>query len=179
MLKSRRYLFLLPVALGMAALVSPPRVVRDTHPELSLIPFAATFRSTPFSGIAFSFHSNGYPRRLRFFWNGKQTGREWSWYRDGKRLAERRFAAGLEHGIQRGWYIDGKIRYSKSFHSGEPHGEFWTWHPSGTVALLAKYESGEEISYRSWNASGKPFFNYVLRDGERVGLMGETYCDTK
>ena len=47
---------------------------------------------------------------------------------------------------------------------------------NGNVAQFTAFEDGQETAHKSWIADGTPFYNYVHRDGRRVGVQGGEFC---
>lgn len=122
------------------------------------------------------FESFLHLRQLAFYWDGKKAGIELHWYSNGQLWTERRYSNGLEDGVTRAWFPSGHVKYLKHFSRGLAHGEFWAWYDNGQVALYALYDHDREVTYKAWTWNGTPFYNYVWKNGEKVGLQGDDFC---
>lgn len=154
-------------------------VIKGSDSALSLTINDVRYNGSPFTGLIYEVFSNGDLYRLRTFWRGKQVGTEHRWYPGGNKWEEIEFQNGLFHGQHRIWYRDGKVKFLKHFKNGKEHGEFWGWHPNGKVSDFYVFEEGKELIYKSFISDGKPFYNYVTRGTERIGLQGEEFCKTQ
>lgn len=144
------------------------------------IPWDTTVDKKPFSGITYKFHANSWHLyKIQFFWEGRQEMTEHRWFANSIKWQELEFKNGLRHGVHKGWYNTGKVQFYKTYVDDKVHGEFWGWHPNGEVSDYHVFHHGEQIVYKSFIGDGKPYFNYVYRNGKRVGLQGGDYCKSK
>lgn len=150
--------------------------VPQASPELEVTPLGYRYRGRPFTGLTYVLYPSRLPAKLAFFRSGKRQGPEIHWYRNGQRWMERHYDEGLEVGTHKVWYPDGAVKSLKQFSQGMPHGDFLDWHSNGVPALFIHYEKGTEVTAKSWTAGGKPFYNYLWREGRRVGLEGDAFC---
>ncbi len=155
------------------------QVAEWNSPDLRRIPLGYEYKSKPLTGLVYEFYPGKKLAKLGFLYKGKRQGPEIYWYNNGQRWVERHYQAGLDEGIHKVWYADGKVKSLKHFIKGVPHGEFYEWHDNGNIAQFIEYDHGKEIVAKSWTGGGKPFYNYVWRDGTRIGLEGDTYCSPK
>lgn len=153
--------------------------VPQSSPELQVTPEGYTYRGKPFGGIIYILRDNFWPTKIALFYQGKRHGAEIHWYPNGQRWIERQYEEGREKGTHMAWYPDGSVKYIKHFHQGKPHGDFMDWHSNGTLSQFVRYEHGREIAAKSWTAGGKPFYNYTWRNGERVGIEGDSFCSPR
>jgi hypothetical protein len=156
------------------------RAVGLYSPDLQVIPFGYQYQHRPLTGIVYEFYRGHGLAKITVLFRGKRHGPEIHWYDNGQRWIERHYRDGLETGIHRAWYPDGSVKFLKSFsNEGVPHGEFYAWHSNGRLAEYTRFVNGQEIATKSWTGGGKPFYNYIWRNGKRVGLQGDTYCEPR
>ncbi|MNK01137.1 putative antitoxin YwqK [compost metagenome] len=150
--------------------------LKSNTPGLRDMADNATFEGHPFTGLIYQFHENSRIYKIKFFFAGLQSFTEHRWYDNGVKWEEIEFKSGKLHGNHRIWYPDGRVKFLKSFHENLPHGEFWGWHPNGVVSDFQYFEQGQEIAYKSFVSDGKPYYNYVYKDNDRVGMQGGRFC---
>lgn len=144
------------------------------------IPWETTYNNKPFTGITYKFHPDSWDiYKLQFFWRGKQELTEHRWFKNGVKWQEFEFKNGLRDGVYKSWYKTGKVQTYKTYVKDQVHGEIWGWHPNGEVSDYHVFAHGEQIVYKSFISDGKPYFNYVYRNGKRVGMQGGDYCKVK
>jgi hypothetical protein len=171
----------------LAALIFVLASVVDTAKSLGLIVPASSrdlrvrgvttfYRSRPLTGVVYAFHGAMRPAMISAFVDGKAHGTEIFWHPNGRREMERRFARGVPHGVHQSWYETGRIKTYRRYVHGLADGEQWAWYEDGQVAEYNRYDRGREITHKTWTFDGKPFHNYVYRDGEKIGIQGEDFC---
>ncbi len=151
------------------------RLVKSGAKDLTVVPMGFQFNQKPLTGAVYIWEA-GRLSSLILVWNGLRHGPDIQWYANGQRFVERHYRHGMEWGIHKAWYEDGSVRSLKSFEGGQAHGEFFEWHSNGQPSQFIVYDHGKEIAAKSWSAGGKPFYNYVWRNGSRIGLEGDRFC---
>jgi hypothetical protein len=173
-------LFIFVIVFAGSAFLSGVRVVGLYSPDLQVIPFGYQYQGHPLTGFVYELYPGYRLAKLTVLFRGKRQGPEIHWYENGQRWIERHYRNGLEVGIHRAWYPDGEVKFLKTFSDqGLPHGEFYAWHNNGKLAEYVRFDQGKEVATKSWTGGGKPFYNYILRDGHRVGLQGDTFCEPR
>lgn len=162
-----------------ARMVLPVIVVRESDPRLRTRLDKTTYDGKPFSGIAFETWGHHSLHKLMFFWNGHKENTERHWYEDGTIWIEREYSRGKPHGEWRQWYPSGKVKALTLYNHGETVGEMWAWHESGAVASYARVSGERESAHKAILFDGVVFNNYVIRDEERVGVVGGDFCKVK
>lgn len=137
------------------------------------------YRGVPFTGILYAAHPNHWPQQFALVWRGEKFGAEYLWYANGAVRAMQSYRQGVPHGAWQQWYPDGRVKALRHYVDGASDGQYWTWHANGTVADFRVYDHGRELLYKSFISDGKPFYNYVQRDGERVGVQGGGFCKSR
>ncbi len=114
-----------------------------------------------------------------FYEKGRKEGEEKKWYANGQLENHRSYTNGKKIGIHKGWWPSGLPKYSLVFNAaGVYHGEVQEWYEDGTVFKLFHYENGkEEGSQQMFKPNGTIRANYVVKNGERYGLIGLKKCD--
>lgn len=172
-------LFLLIFGLSLGYFVNF-HVVEFGAPGFRYIPWKTTINGKPFSGVTYKFHEQSWNiYKIQFFWQGRQELTEYRWFSDGVKWQEMSFVRGLREGPTKNWYPTGKVQTFKNYSGDKLNGEVWGWHPNGEVSDYHVFQMGEQIVYKSFISDGKPYFNYVYRNGERVGMQGGDYCKTQ
>ncbi len=138
-----------------------------------------TFRGRLFSGISYELHRNGSLFRILYFWKGNQVATEHRWYPNGEKWEEIEYSNGMINGHHRIWYSNSMPKFFKNYSMGVPHGEFWGWHQNGNVSDYYYFENGQELIYKSFISDKKPFYNYVIKGTERIGINGGDFCKTQ
>ena len=161
--------------LGATVWLGNVRLIAADSQELALAHLGFRYNQEPFTGAVYSF-ANKKLLALVFVWKGLRHGPDIQWYENGKRFVERHYRYGIEFGVHKSWHEDGSAKSLRSFEAGAPHGEYFEWHKNGHPSQLIVFNHGKEVVAKSWTSGGKPFYNYVWRDGSRIGLEGDRFC---
>jgi antitoxin component YwqK of YwqJK toxin-antitoxin module len=173
----KKILFLVLIILSISVVkIFNLKLVNLKSHSLSLAAFGYKYNNLPFTGIIYERSGALFVNHLIFVYNGLLHGPEIHWYENGQRYSQRNFKHGREHGFQKAWYPDGHVLSLKNFRDGVPEGDFFEWYNSGKISSFIRYKNGEEVLARTWTGGKKPFYNYVWRNKERVGLLGDRYC---
>jgi antitoxin component YwqK of YwqJK toxin-antitoxin module len=115
-------------------------------------------------------------KQLTYYSQGKKNGVERSYYGNRTLASLKNFKDGLLDGQSLAWHTNGNPKFVKNYATGVVEGDYFVWHPNGQLSNFGRYNNGQEITYKSWTSFGKPFYNYVIRDNEKVGLKGGAFC---
>ena len=148
---------------------------------------------TPYSGGAFTLHSNGKKKSEAIFkhglldgvmrgWyaneqkgteinykNGKIHGLKIGWHSNGNKAAEANFQHGKKHGLETEWYSNGQMEGEANFKDGKSDGTWTSWNENGTKSGEATFDYGKQLSYKSWNKKGELGFSKKETDYTPVG----------
>lgn len=150
---------------------------QDAH--LRLEGFRVVFEGRPFTGMIVERYPDGSLSRWALALNGRRYYKELQWYPDGLRQSELPFVAGVPHGAAKTWHRTGEPQSLKSYVDGMEHGEAWSWNPRGDLIEYRVTDHGREVAYKAFTFDRKVYYNYVYRDGERVGVQAGQFCKTK
>ena len=164
------------ITLALSWFAYPCYVVSDADPDFSPIGYDYQYRGKLFSGVLYRRHGNHALAMLAFLWQGKKIGTERLWHDTGAVFAVQPYKNGQPHGDWKQWYPDGSVKSLRHYEDGLIDGESWSWHPNGQLSDFNLNNKGKEISHKSWVSDGTPFYNYVTRDGERIGMRGGEFC---
>ncbi len=157
----------------------PIRIVNEDSIQLKMSAFGYTYNRKPFTGFVYKINQNFQPKKITFLLNGNRHGPEILWYQSGHKFIERHFKNGLESNSHKAWYENGQIKFFKTFQNGLAEGEFFQWHTNGQLAEWILFKNGIEKAAKSWTFNGKPFYNYIWSDNQRVGLLGDQFCSPR
>lgn len=112
--------------------------------------------------------------------NGLKHGTEKRWHVNGVQTQERFYTKGVKTGLHKGWWPSGSEKFSYQFNDhGEHHGKLIEWYENGDTFQRFNYVNGkEEGAQKMWKSDGRIRANYVVKDGERYGLIGLKRCYT-
>lgn len=136
--------------------------------------------NTPFDGILTAYDPVNKTYSETGYIHGKKEGEERKIY-DNQRVAEIRFyKKGYKVGTHQGWYPDGRLKFEYHFNEdGVYHGTFKEWYQNGQLLKSFNYVYGKENgSQQMWLSNGNMRANYVVKNGERYGLIGLKKCFT-
>ena len=93
---------------------------------------------------------------------------------------ERQYKQGLKVGRHRGFWRDGSLKFEYNYNDkGMYHGSFKEWYRNGQQLREFNYIEGKENgAQKMWLMNGNIRANYVVKDGERYGLIGLKKCYT-
>lgn len=146
--------------------------------DLELVNGVLYYQDSPFEGILVSKYGDASLKMKLQYAAGRKDGCEKQWYRNGQLSQTRWYSKGLKTGIHSGWWEDGTQKFIYQFNEkGEYDGNRKEWYRNGNLILDFNYSNGKEIgSQRMWTDSGKIRANYVVKNGERFGLIGLKKC---
>ena len=148
---------------------------------------------TPYSGGAFTLHSNGKKKSEAIFkhglldgvmrgWyaneqkgteinykNGKIHGLKIGWHSNGNKAAEANFQHGKKHGLETEWFPSGVKKMEMNFIDEKRDGTWTSWYENGTKSEEATFDYGKPLSFKSWNKKGELRFSKKETDYTPVG----------
>jgi antitoxin component YwqK of YwqJK toxin-antitoxin module len=130
-----------------------------------------------FSGYSIETFKNGDTARITPYVSGKEERWAKAYYAN-KQIAEERFYVhGKKEGTHKGWWPNAKPKFEYHFLNDEHDGELKEWFSNGSLARVFHYSKGYESgSQKMWWENGDIRANYVVRNGERYGLIGQKLC---
>jgi hypothetical protein len=129
-----------------------------------------------FSGTIESFFPSGTPETSRSFYQGRQEGWSVTYYPNGNRADLRYYHLGEKDSVHTGWWENGQLRFRYHFSHGNYDGLSNEWYRSGKLLKEIVYVNGNDVSGKGWRENGKPFMNFIMRNGRRYGLMNGQLC---
>jgi antitoxin component YwqK of YwqJK toxin-antitoxin module len=131
----------------------------------------------PFSGSVFELNKTHDTIAVSGFYKGREHG-EWKRFYPGGRLEELRyFDKGVKIKTLIRWWENGQKQLICSFRNGEYDGILKEWNESGQLTKEMHYKNGyEDGSQKMYYDNGKIRSNYVVKDGQRIGLLGTKNC---
>lgn len=166
------------VGLMLAAVSLFLRPISFLDPALEARGIEYVYRGSTFTGFLFERFPSGALHRLTYVWQGKRIYKEIHWYANGQRWAERDYRRGIPHGEFKQWYENGRPKSIAYYKDGLAEGEMWVWDKHGGVNEFRLSKAGEEVAYKAFTFDQKTYYNYVYRDGERVGVQAGEFCKT-
>lgn len=136
------------------------------------------YNNTPFKGIITGYDEVNRTFNQTNYNEGRKDGEEKKMYKNNV-VAERRFYKnGRKIGIHKGWYEDGSLKFEYHYNDfGVYDGSFKEWYKNGQALKAFNYKKGKENgSQKMWLSNGNIRANYVVKDGERYGLIGLKKC---
>ncbi|MGB2127952.1 MAG: toxin-antitoxin system YwqK family antitoxin [Flavicella sp.] len=159
--------------------VSPVQVVNIEDIELSLSNGVVLYKSKIFTGTLVAKDFDGVLSYTCNYVKGRKVGEEKKWYSNGQLESHRFYNDGVKVGIHKGWWPSGLPKFTLEFNTqGAYHGIVKEWFENGTLSKSFHYVNGkEEGGQQLYKPNGNIRANYVVRDGERYGLIGLKKCD--
>jgi antitoxin component YwqK of YwqJK toxin-antitoxin module len=155
-----------------------PRVYIQSN-DTSLYQHEGTlyYNRKPYSGYTIETFGNGDTARITPYVNGKEEGWARTFYTN-KQIAEERFYVhGKKEGTHKGWWPNAKRKFEYHFVNDEHEGELKEWFTNGMLARVFHYTKGyENGSQKMWRENGDIRANYVVKNGERYGFIGQKLC---
>lgn len=138
------------------------------------------YKTKRFKGIVFEKYEDGSFKKQINYDNGRKDGQEEWWYGNGQLSQKRYYSEGVKVGKHKGWWEDGGPKFVYRFNKeGAYHGKRKEWSRNGQMVRDFNYVDGKEVGkQRMWTDAGKIRANYVVKDGERFGLIGLKKCYT-
>lgn len=135
------------------------------------------YEGSRFSGKVISLYNEQDTASFAAYWQGKEYGRAFQKYPDGKLKEERFFRKGWKEDEHKGWWEDGKLRFVYHFKDDLLEGNVKEWYANGQLFKDFNYQKGQEIGMqKAWKEDGKIKANYEIREGRRYGLLGVKNC---
>jgi antitoxin component YwqK of YwqJK toxin-antitoxin module len=155
-------------------------VVLENNKNLRLDNGILNYNNVPFTGIVKAYYDATNLKFEAYYVNGKKQGVENVWYANGVKLSERYYSNGFKVGKHKGWWENGTLKFEYHFNKdGDYDGTVKEWYESGKLLRNFNYVKGQEVeSQRLWNPDGSIKANYIVKDGERFGLIGLKKCYT-
>ena len=130
---------------GEEAAIEPVRVVlRSTLQERDGVHYEAG-QSTPFTGIAESFHANKKQESRCHYEEGRLHGPSLWCYPSGQKRVESFLHEGKLHGVLKGWYQNGQQKTLWHYHHGKIHGVAKFWDEMGELKAELNYKDGKQV----------------------------------
>jgi len=161
---------------NIAEIRIPAIHVNITDTSLRIVNGVQYFGNTLFSGTIESFFPSGDIETSRSFYRGRQEGWSATWYPSGVKADLRYYHLGEKDSVHTGWWSNGRLRFRYHFSRGNYDGISNEWYSSGKLLKEIVYVNGNDVSGKGWRENGKPFMNFIMRDGRRYGLMNGQLC---
>lgn len=138
------------------------------------------YNNIPFTGKIAHYDAVNQTHNISEYVLGSKEGIEIKKYKNNQIAEERFYKKGLKIGVHRGFWRDGKLKFEYHYNTnGMYHGSFREWYSNGQMVKDFNYRKGKENgSQKMWRYDGKIRANYVVKDGERFGLIGLKKCYT-
>ena len=153
-------------------------LVDKTSDKLELVNGVLYYQGRPFDGLLVSKYGDASLKMKVQYAAGRKDGYEKQWYGNGQLSQLRWYSKGLKIEIHSGWWEDGTLKFIYQFNDkGQYDGNRKEWYRNGNLMLDFNYSNGKEVgSQRMWTDIGKIRANYVVKNGERFGLIGLKKC---
>jgi len=135
-------------------------------------------KKKPYDGLCEQYNPFTKITKLTTYKLGKKEGLETKTYKDSSLAEQRFYKNGFKTGIHRGFWKDGSLKFEYCYNnSGFYEGSFKEWSKGGQLIKEFHYANGKEKgSQKMWNTNGTIRANYVVKHGERYGLIGLKKC---
>lgn len=134
------------------------------------------YKNQLFSGFIQTNYPTGKTQSIQSFYNGKDEGWANAFFESGNKQSSRFYHLGEKDSVHTGWWNNGNIRFIYHFKNGMYNGDFKEFYVDGKPLKQIFYINGKDSCGQGWRENGKPFMNYVTRDGRRFGLMNTQLC---
>lgn len=176
----KRIFYIVFCVLLFGSCKSEPLVIDQTDEAIQVQKGVVCYKNSPFSGSLVSYYEVGDQKRfIKIYHKGKLHGKEYYWFSNGKLASERSYSHGIKTGKHIGFWPNETLKFEYYFNTkGEHHGEANEWFTNGVPLRSFHYVNGkEEGSQKMFKPDGSLRSNYVVRNGERFGLIGLKKCD--
>ncbi len=129
-----------------------------------------------FNGTTVEYYSSGNLKLSVAYIGGLEEGYTHAFYENGQPEYERNYKQGEKDGIHKGWWQNGNKRFEYHFAKGVYNGDFTEWYEDGKIAKIIQYNNGKETAGKGWRNNGKPYMNFIVKDGRRYGLVNAQLC---
>lgn len=166
----------------MAAMIILAKLcfINSDSKKFRYLPTEALYDGKAYTGLTIAFHNEQCrPRKLQFFYKGRQEFKEFQWFFNFRLRQITNYRNGLREGPTSIWFDDGSIQAYRNYVADKAHGEYYGWHRNGVLSDFHYFENGKQIVYRGFISDGKPYYNYVYRGEEMLGVKGGEFCKVK
>ncbi|CAL2108574.1 conserved hypothetical protein [Tenacibaculum sp. 190524A02b] len=138
------------------------------------------YNEEAYTGVLLSFDKVNKTNNTSEYKEGKKHGKELKKYQNEVLAEERFYTKGNKSGVHKGWWKNGGLKFEYHFNTtGEYHGIVREWYKNGQPCKFFNYEEGKEKgSQQMWQPNGKLRANYIVKNGDRFGLIGLKKCYT-
>ncbi len=149
-----------------------------TNSDLKLENGVLLYKSKSFTGFLNHYDKVNQTQNRTHYLSGKKDGKELKKYRNDQIAEERFFRKGMKVGTHKSFWPNGIPKFEYHFNDeGVYHGNFKEWYTNGQLAKEFHYVQGKEDGpQKMWRYDGKIRANYVVKNGERFGLIGLKKC---
>ena len=162
--------------LAFQPIIIPNKTVMVTDILLRLENGIYKYNGQLFSGYLQTNYPAGNIKSIQSFYNGKNEGWANEFFESGNKLSIRNYHLGEKDSVHTGWWDNGNLRFIYHFKNGSYNGDFKEFYSNGKPLKTILYNNGKDSCGFGWRENGKPFMNYVNRDGRRYGLMNAQLC---
>lgn len=156
-----------------------PTEVLKSDVNLKIENGVTTYNNEPYSGAIVAYYEGETLAYSATYYKGRKQGKESKWHANGVLATERFYDKGVKTGLHRGWWENSNRKFEFYFDTnGAYHGTVKEWFVDGTLYRDFNYVHGkEEGSQKLFKPNGNIRANYVVKNGERYGLIGLKNCD--
>ena len=152
--------------------------LESTDPSLSFKNGFWSYNYALFSGTIIERFKDNTIQHSTEYVNGKEDGWQITYYPNGVLSEKRYYAKGEKDSVHTGWWQNGNKRFEYHFTKGIYNGDYKEWYQSGQLLKHIHYINGMDDWGKGWRESGKPYMNYVMKDGRRYGIVNSNLCYT-
>ncbi len=134
------------------------------------------FKGSLFSGTIKSLYPSKKIKSIQGFFKGKEEGWLETFYPDGLHETKRYYHSGEKDSVHIGWWPNGHKRFEIHFSNGVYNGEYAEWYVDGNPLKTIQYVNGIDVSGKAFRNNGKPYMNFITKDGRRYGLLNSQMC---
>jgi len=156
----------------------PEKLLNKDETQLKVVNGLQMENNIPFSGSLFTiFPGTSDTMELTGYLEGKEHG-AWKKFYPSKKIKEiRYFENGRKTGKYIAWWENGQKQLDYTFVADEYEGSCKEWNDEGGLTKDMNYKKGhEEGRQQCWYDNGKIKANYIIKDGRRYGLLGTKNC---
>ncbi len=131
-----------------------------------------------FTGQLVTLHDDSSAASEHHYHEGLKHGQVVFWHANGQKAMDRLYEKGVKVGMHRAWYPSGQLKFCYPINKiGQYHGEVKEWFESGQLYKSFNFVNGKQYgSQRMWTAAGIIRANYVIKNGDKYGLVGLKRC---
>ena len=166
----------MPINKAVQSISIPDVTVLSTNHLLQLKNGIWYFKDSLFSGTIKTLYPSQSIKSIQSFFKGKEEGWLETFYPDGLHETKRFYHAGEKDSVHVGWWPNGNKRFEIHFSDGAYNGEYDEWYVDGKPLKAIQYVNGNDISGKAFRNNGKPYMNFITKDGRRYGLLNSQMC---